>query len=79
MILLFNQQLNSGTTTFNATLNLTGHILLGLGIASSLLLYMFFNAFDTVGGGDDYGFARNKVFTPGQHFRGNGCIVHHNV
>merc|ERR1711997_1159062 len=53
-------QLNSGTTTFNATLNLTGHILLGLGIASSLLLYMFFNAFDTVGGGDDYGFARNK-------------------
>jgi len=56
----FVQQLNSGTTTFNATLNLTGHILLGLGIASSLLLYMFFNAFDTVGGGDDYGFARNK-------------------
>merc|ERR1711997_601638 len=53
-------QLNSGTTTFNATLNLTGHILLGLGIASSLLLYMFFNAFDTVGGGDDYGFARNQ-------------------
>jgi len=54
-------QLNSGTTTFNATLNLTGHILLGLGIASSLLLYMFFNAFDTVGGGDDYGFAsKNK-------------------
>jgi hypothetical protein len=41
---------------------LTGHILLGLGIASSLLLYMFFNAFDTVGGGDDYGFAsKNKV------------------
>jgi len=52
-------QLNSGTTTFNATLNLTGHILLGLGIASSLLLYMFFNAFDTVGG-DGYGFAKNK-------------------
>ena len=77
MILLFNQQLNSGTTTFNATLNLTGHILLGLGIASSLLLYMFFNAFDTVGGGDDYGFARNKVFTPGQHFRETviWCII----
>merc|ERR1711953_462718 len=56
-------QLNSGSTSFNATLNLTGHILLGLGIASSLLLYMFFNAFDEVGsdsGGYGHGFFKNK-------------------
>merc|ERR1719411_788001 len=61
-------QLNSGTTTFNATLNLTGHILLGLGIASSLLLYMFFNAFDTVGG-DGYGFTKNKREASSKDFR----------
>lgn len=47
-------QLNSGSTTYNATLNLTGHILLGLGIASSLLLYMFFNAFDSAGDSGGY-------------------------
>merc|ERR1712079_530199 len=47
-------QLNSGSTTYNATLNLTGHILLGLGIASSLLLYMFFNAFDSAGDSSGY-------------------------
>ena len=35
------------------TLNLTGHILLGLGLASSLLLYMFLKALD--GGDDPYG------------------------
>ena len=44
---------------------MTGHILLGLGIASSLLLYMFFNAFDEVGsdsgGYGGHGFFKNKV------------------
>merc|ERR1711933_347919 len=33
------------TSGFNATVNLSGPIILGLGIASSLLLYMFFEAF----------------------------------
>ena len=57
---ILHLQLNSGSTTFNATLNLTGHILLGLGIASSLLLYMFFNAFDSAG--NEYGgYGKNKV------------------
>lgn len=37
-------QLNSGTNSFNTTLNLTGHILLGLGIASALLARMFLEA-----------------------------------
>ena len=60
MLNLTNFQLNSGTTTFNATLNLTGHILLGLGIASSLLLYMFFNAFDSAGNEGDYGYFASK-------------------
>ena len=70
MILLFYQQLNSGTA-FNTTLNLTGYILLGLGIASYLLLYvMFFNAFDTVGGSYDFDFVRNKVYPHDQHHRG---------
>jgi len=34
------------TGGFNATINLTGHIILGLGIAASLLLHMFFSAFN---------------------------------
>ena len=34
------------TSGFNATINLSGPIILGLGIASSLLLYMFFSAFN---------------------------------
>lgn len=46
-------QLSSGTTAFNTTLNLTGHILLGLGIASSLLMYMFLKALQ--GGGEEEG------------------------
>ena len=49
----FSFQINTGGTTFNTTLNLTGHILLGLGIASSLLLYMWLEALD---GGDSYGY-----------------------
>jgi len=56
-------QLNTGSTTYNSTLNLTGPILLGLGIASSLLMYMFFNAFgasnNDYGGGYGDGFFRN--------------------
>lgn len=48
-------QLNSGATGFNATINLTGHILLGLGIASALLMYMFIRAFDQGDGGSGYG------------------------
>ena len=39
----FSQLPNQG---FNATINLTGHIILGLGIAAALLLHMFFTAFD---------------------------------
>ena len=42
---------------------MTGPILLGLGIASSLLMYMFFNAFgasnNDYGGGYGDGFFRN--------------------
>ena len=38
-------QLNSGSTSFNTTLNLTGPILLGLGIATATLFYAYFNAF----------------------------------
>ena len=38
-------QLNSGDTSFNTTLNLTGPILLGLGIAAATLFYAYFNAF----------------------------------
>eukprot|EP00095_Tigriopus_kingsejongensis_P011816 maker-scaffold71_size417697-snap-gene-3.20 protein:Tk11816 transcript:maker-scaffold71_size417697-snap-gene-3.20-mRNA-1 annotation:"hypothetical protein" len=38
-------QLRPGTTSFNTTLNLTGHILLGLGIASSLLMYLYIRSF----------------------------------
>merc|ERR1719383_1302205 len=38
-------QLNSGSTSFNTTLNLTGPILLGLGIAAATLFYAYFNAF----------------------------------
>lgn len=34
-------QLNTGTVSYNATLNLTGHILLGIGIATAILIYMF--------------------------------------
>ena len=39
-------QLNSGTSSFNTTLNLTGPILLGLGIAAATLFYAYFNAFN---------------------------------
>ena len=45
LFFLYHLQLSTSSTTYNATLNLTGHILLGLGIASSVLLYMFFQAF----------------------------------
>ena len=43
LLLFFSQLPNTG---YNATLNLTGHIILGLSVAASLLLYMFFSAFD---------------------------------
>merc|ERR1712029_447499 len=39
-------QLNSGSTSFNTTLNLTGPILLGIGIAAATLFYAYFNAFN---------------------------------
>merc|ERR1712029_866225 len=55
-------QLNSGSTSFNATLNLTGHILLGLGIASSLFSTCFsmhlMKGSDS--GGYGHGFFKNK-------------------
>ena len=38
-------QLNSGSASYNTTLNLTGPILLGLGIAAATLFYANFNAF----------------------------------
>merc|ERR1711915_183055 len=44
-------QLNSGSSNFNTTLNLTGPILLGMGIAAATLFYAYFNAFQ---GGTDY-------------------------
>ncbi len=56
--------MNTGGTTFNTTLNLTGHILLGLGIASSLLLYMWLRALENDSGygyGDDgYDYRRRR-------------------
>ncbi|XP_059082041.1 uncharacterized protein LOC131879684 isoform X1 [Tigriopus californicus] len=60
-------QLNSGTNSFNTTLNLTGHILLGLGIASALLARMFLEALkgdSNQGGyssGSGSGYGRRKV------------------
>ena len=50
-------QLTSTNTNFNTTLNLTGHILLGLGIATSLLLVMFLEAYDQ----EAFGRKRRKV------------------
>merc|ERR1719277_2143353 len=44
-------QLNSGSTSFNTTLNLTGPILLGMGIAAATLFYAYFNAFQGGSGG----------------------------
>ncbi len=38
------------------TLNLTGHILLGLGLASSLLLYMWLRALESDDGYSDGGY-----------------------
>merc|ERR1719402_507313 len=48
-------QLNSGSTSFNTTLNLTGPILLGLGIATATLFYAYFNAFSSGSSGVGYG------------------------
>jgi len=55
-------QLNSGSTSFNTTLNLTGPILLGLGIATATLFYAYFNAFNGAAGGASggYGTYRSK-------------------
>ena len=47
-----NKQLGSGTTTYNVTLNLTGHILMAIGIAGSVLAYMFLSGMSNDGGGD---------------------------
>lgn len=52
-------QLNSGSTSFNTTLNLTGPILLGLGIATATLFYAYFNAFS--GGSSDSGYGYNRM------------------
>lgn len=41
---LLVSQLGPGTS-FNTTLNLTGHILLGLGIASSILAFIYIRSF----------------------------------
>ena len=55
-------QLGSSGTTYNVTLNLTGHILMGLGIATSLVFYMFLNALNSrSSGGYGYGHERAKV------------------
>merc|ERR1719402_734683 len=51
-------QLNSGSTSFNTTLNLTGPILLGLGIAAATLFYAYFHAFQ----GSTKGYNRGKRF-----------------
>jgi len=51
-------QLNSGATSFNTTLNLTGPILLGLGIAAATLFYAYFHAFQ----GSTKGYNRGKRF-----------------
>ena len=52
-------QLGTGTgTSYNVTINLTGHILLAIGIATSLLIYMLLNSMSNEGsyggGGDGY-------------------------
>ena len=51
-------QLGAGTN-FNVTLNLSGLILLGLGLSTALLAYMFLNSFKDDGGsystGSGYG------------------------
>ncbi|TRY67083.1 hypothetical protein TCAL_08041 [Tigriopus californicus] len=63
----YKRKLNSGTNSFNTTLNLTGHILLGLGIASALLARMFLEALkgdSNQGGyssGSGSGYGRRKV------------------
>lgn len=60
-------QLNSGSTSFNTTLNLTGPILLGLGIATATLFYAYFNAFNGASGSASggYGTYRAKRETSG--------------
>ena len=60
--------MNSGTTAFNTTLNLTGHILLGLGIASALLTYMFLQALQG-GGEDDSGYGGGGGGHHGKKFK----------
>jgi len=52
-------QLNSGSTSFNTTLNLTGPILLGMGIAAATLFYAYFNAFQ--GGSSGYNRYKRSV------------------
>lgn len=52
-------QLGTGTgTSYNVTINLTGHILLAIGIATSLLIYMLLNSMSNEGSyggaGDGY-------------------------
>ena len=57
---------------------MTGPILLGLGIASSLLMYMFFNAFgannNDYGGGYGDGFFRNHFKKVIEHNRSDSGI-----
>merc|ERR1711892_657631 len=56
-------QLNSGSSNFNTTLNLTGPILLGMGIAAATLFYAYFNAFQ--GGSAGYNrYKRSVVDSP---------------
>ena len=57
LLTILKNQLTSTNTNFNTTLNLTGHILLGLGIATSLLLVMFLEAYDQ----EAFGKKRKKV------------------
>lgn len=57
-----HEQLSSTTTAYNATINITGHILLGLGIATAVLIYMFKKAWYMDDGyshhGNGYGYYR---------------------
>jgi len=46
-------QLGNSGTAYNVTLNLTGHILMGLGIASSLVFYLFLTALNDRSAGYD--------------------------
>ena len=76
----FNNNLQLGTgESFNVTLNLSGLILLGLGLSTALLAYMFLDAFKDDGkdsyhsgyGYDSYGYDTSGSGGYGHHRKGD--------